>query len=138
MLLPRSVYEVKQATTHNREALNPRGCCNLNRKLKSQLAAKKIKCGTSKKKISYGKTKLFNQVLRLWPANLGLGFHCDDSDCRTPGDEIKNSGFNRLNCFLCDYDICMACANRKICEKQRGLCCLLLKCLNINVSCLCQ
>ena len=60
------------------------------------------------------------QVLRLWPANLGLGFHCDDPDCRSPGDEIKNSGFNRLNCFICDYDICMACANRKICEKQRG------------------
>ena len=38
----------------------------------------------------------------------------------TIGDEIKNSGFNRLNCFVCDYDICMACANRKICEKQRG------------------
>ncbi len=80
-------------------------------------------------KISFDKIKLLNKVLRLWPANLGLGFHCDDSDCRTPGDEIKNSGFNRLNCFLCDYDICMACANRKICEKQRGLCCLLLKML---------
>lgn len=58
------------------------------------------------------------QVLRLWPQNLGAGFHCDNTECRSPRDEMVNSGYNRLNCFTCDYDICMACANRVVCLKQ--------------------
>ena len=63
------------------------------------------------------------QVLRLWPANLGLGegYICDSIDCKTSKDEvILNSGYNRLNCFVCDYDLCMTCANRLVCQKQNG------------------
>ena len=58
------------------------------------------------------------QTLRLWPAHLGEGFNCDSQDCKIPKDEMMyNSGYNRLNCFDCDYNLCMTCANRMVCQK---------------------
>eukprot|EP00095_Tigriopus_kingsejongensis_P011148 maker-scaffold534_size144770-snap-gene-0.35 protein:Tk11148 transcript:maker-scaffold534_size144770-snap-gene-0.35-mRNA-1 annotation:"uncharacterized protein conserved in bacteria" len=43
----------------------------------------------------------------------GRMFTCDDSDCAFRG-EIKNTGYNRLNCFNCDYDLCDSCAHRRM------------------------
>jgi len=47
--------------------------------------------------------------LRLWPAK-GEPFYCD----KCTGEEavLKNStGENRLNCFACDFDCCVDCAD---------------------------
>ena len=61
------------------------------------------------------------QTLRLWPAHLGKEFNCDSQDCKIPKEEMMyNSGYNRLNCFDCDYNLCMTCANRMVCQKQSG------------------
>lgn len=49
--------------------------------------------------------------LRLWPANKGPPFLCDNlAWCSLAGEEIINTGGNRFNCFLCDFDICLGCA----------------------------
>ena len=44
----------------------------------------------------------------------GKSFHCDDSDCPFKGGDIQNNGYNRLNCFSCDYDMCDSCAHRRM------------------------
>ncbi|TRY80466.1 hypothetical protein TCAL_10488 [Tigriopus californicus] len=51
--------------------------------------------------------------LKLLPKENGRSFRCDDSDCAFKG-EIANTGYNRLNCFSCDYDLCDSCAHRRM------------------------
>jgi hypothetical protein len=36
-------------------------------------------------------------------------FECNEPHCLTRGIEIRNNGGNRLNCFLCDFDMCGEC-----------------------------
>ena len=47
--------------------------------------------------------------LRLWPAK-GHPFYCDQCPPEKKDILKKSTGRNRLNCFLCDYDICVDCA----------------------------
>ena len=61
------------------------------------------------------------KVLRLWPPHMGEQFTCNNSDCQSPKDELMfNSGYNRLHCFACDYNICMTCANAIVAKKLNG------------------
>lgn len=46
-----------------------------------------------------------------WP-DKGAHFTCHGSGCLFKGDSIVNTGSNRFNCFLCDYDLCFACVKR--------------------------
>ncbi len=51
--------------------------------------------------------------LRVWPKR-GSFFTCDDKDCpQEENAKLINIGTNRLNCFICDYDLCLSCAKRK-------------------------
>ena len=54
-----------------------------------------------------------NEQLRLWPAK-GHPFYCDMCHIRVPASKKsglkRSTGHNRLNCFLCDYDVCVNCA----------------------------
>ena len=49
-----------------------------------------------------------NEQLRLWPAK-GHPFYCDKCPPNQSGLK-RSTGHNRLNCFLCDFDVCMNCA----------------------------
>ena len=52
---------------------------------------------------------------------MGEQFTCNNSDCQSPKDELMfNSGYNRLHCFACDYNICMTCANAIVAKKLNG------------------
>jgi len=76
-----------------------------------------------------GKTKLeampqpFNvfcqcgDKLRLWPEMEGT-WNCDTCPSSSEVFPKTNDGNNRLNCFLCDYDICAECAGNE--ERPRG------------------
>jgi len=60
-------------------------------------------------------TSTCGQKLRLWPAMEGT-WYCDSCP---PSKKIfpkTNDGNNRLNCFLCDYDLCTECCI--VAEKQ--------------------
>ena len=52
-----------------------------------------------------------NKQLLLWP-DRGPEFTCDFEDCTSQGKGIVNTGINRYNCFVCDYDACMACLSK--------------------------
>ena len=52
------------------------------------------------------------KLLRQWPER-GSFFTCDDSACHVRDQKIVNTGRNRFNCFVCDYDLCITCARRK-------------------------
>ncbi len=52
--------------------------------------------------------------LKQLPKDRGRRFRCDDSDCAYRDGKIRNNGYNRLNCFKCDYDVCDSCATRRI------------------------
>merc|ERR1712013_211982 len=64
--------------------------------------------------------------LKLWPAK-GAPFLCDDwapstgKNCRSRGREIPSNGENRLNCFVCDYDLCVDCVNKRGAVKISGI-----------------
>jgi len=53
-----------------------------------------------------------SEKLRLWPAK-GHPFYCDECPGQKRFVLKRSSGHNRLNCFLCDYDICASCAAAK-------------------------
>lgn len=59
--------------------------------------------------------------LRIWPATLGSNFTCDQPHCINEGFEIVNNGTNRLNCYVCDFDMCSDCA-KTILQYNRGAC----------------
>lgn len=52
-----------------------------------------------------------NEKLRLWPA-YGANWYCDECPYGERDRAKRSTGFNRLNCFLCDYDKCVDCADR--------------------------
>jgi len=52
------------------------------------------------------------EKLRLWPAK-GHPFYCDECPGHKRFVLKRSTGHNRLNCFLCDYDVCVSCAAAK-------------------------
>ena len=50
------------------------------------------------------------EQLRLWPAK-GHPFYCDECPFDQRNVLKRSTGHNRLNCFLCDFDCCVNCAN---------------------------
>jgi hypothetical protein len=58
--------------------------------------------------------KLMLNKLLLSNKWCGKKFGCDDSDCPFRGGMIRNHGYNRFNCFGCDYDLCDSCVHRKL------------------------
>lgn len=49
--------------------------------------------------------------LKLWPGNIGYPtFSCGMQNCPSQGQQIRNNGRNRFNCFRHDFDICKHCA----------------------------
>lgn len=74
-------------------------------------------------------SKCFRCFKRLiqWP-KIGPHFYCDGTYCPLNGASIKNTGSNRFNCFICDFDLCLNCINRnhsrlrtEIRERSRSL-----------------
>lgn len=46
--------------------------------------------------------------LLQWPL-IGSSFYCDGRNCLLFGTSIVNSGNNRFNCYMCDFDLCINC-----------------------------
>jgi len=56
--------------------------------------------------------------LRLWPEK-GHPFYCDECPLDKRDVLKRNTGENRLNCFLCDFDVCVNCCEA---ERFRSVC----------------
>ncbi len=48
-----------------------------------------------------------------------LQFSCDGGrGCPCGPSSIVNTGNNRFNCFICDYDLCRSCVERRLREQE--------------------
>jgi len=59
-----------------------------------------------------------SQHLRQWPRR-GPRFRCDGGrGCPTGRILAENNGANRFACFLCNYDLCRTCVQRKVRKQE--------------------
>ena len=53
------------------------------------------------------------KCLKLFPAR-GQFFICQGGGCEQGHSSCVNTGTNRFNCFICDYDLCLTCMNKRV------------------------
>eukprot|EP00092_Neocalanus_flemingeri_P000490 GFUD01000520.1.p1 GENE.GFUD01000520.1~~GFUD01000520.1.p1 ORF type:complete len:303 (+),score=25.50 GFUD01000520.1:250-1158(+) len=61
-----------------------------------------------------------HERLSLWPAK-GHPFYCDQCPFDQRSVLKRSTGENRLNCFLCDFDCCVNCANEGKMQRRLSL-----------------